>query len=388
LVAAFVLFAALNITGCLPGAAWLPDSSGIIYTGGKEFTQLIHYDVTRNEQKTLVADTKAPTFWPAVSPDGKRIAVAHIHAKEKKGPTTVQVIVYDRGGKEVQRSKMFPWTEKAKGDGIKGSLVQLFWGPQDQGVIVSDAGNNNVGIYDPKMDRLVNLKDAWLLNFAGGPVRPDGAGFLVMHSAESVIKLGGGEPPPADKPPAFSLVGWDGSKRAIKPPALLLDKEALKKETDVNKLIALLSPCIYQSGWEDDVAWVSWNVDRLRYFTKKGEAIIDSVKPLLADDGRVVQLRHKFPGGQAEVQIVSPFGVEKKAGEAKEGLRVEVRKAGQKQAEVLLKNAEFCVPTVSPNGRMLALWCLEQKGKQATEPIKILIIDDKGAVTAKLTVPH
>src|SRR5262249_44661675 len=93
LVAALLLFAALGTAGCLRGAAWHTDSSGIIYTGGKGFTQLLHYDLTRGEQKVLVADTKAPTFWPAVSPDGKRIAVARVEIKEDKGPATVQVII-------------------------------------------------------------------------------------------------------------------------------------------------------------------------------------------------------------------------------------------------------------------------------------------------------
>jgi hypothetical protein len=384
LVVALTLVMALGSAGCLPGAAWLPDSSGIVYTGGKEFTKLIHYDLTRGEQKILVADTRAPTLWPAVSPDGKRIAVAHIATKEKNGPATLQVILYDRGGKEVQRSKVFPWTDKSESRGDKDPPPQLFWGPRDQGVIIGDAGNKNVGIYDPKMDRLVNLKDAWLLNFAGGPVRPDGAGFLVMHGAGEFIDDRGGK---TEKPPAFSLVSWDGSKQAIKPPPLLLDKAALQKEKDLNKLVGLLSPYAYQSGWDDDVAWVRWNVDRLRYFTKKGEAVIDSVKPLVVD-GRVVQLQHKFPGGQAEVRVVSAFDAEKQADRPNGRLRIEVLKAGQEKAEVLLEKARLCVPTVSPNGRMLALWCVGDKMKQAQDPMDILIVNDKGAVVAKLRVPQ
>jgi hypothetical protein len=247
LVAALLLCAVLGIAGCLPGAAWLPDSSGLIYTGGKGFTQLLHYDLTRGQQKVLVADTKAPTFWPAVSPDGKRIAVAHVNIKEDKGPATVQLIIYDRDGKEVQRSKAFPWldkTESQANDKTK-AFPQLFWAPRDQGIIINDAANVNVGIYDAKADRLINLKEGWLLNFLGGPIRPDGAGFLVMHNTKGFLGTSNNN---ADRAPRFALVGWDGKEKAIKPPPLLLDRAALEKEQDLNKLIGLLNPCLYQSG--------------------------------------------------------------------------------------------------------------------------------------------
>jgi hypothetical protein len=131
---------------------------------------------------------------------------------------------------------------------------------------------------------------------------------------------------------------------------------------------------------------VSWNVDRLRYFTKKGEAVIDAVKPVVASDGRVVQLRHKLPGGQAEVRLISKYDADKKSGG--EGVRVEILKAGQQKAEVLLAEAQVCVPTVSPNGRMLALWCLTGTGKKDQERIDIFIVNDKGTVTAKVDVPR
>jgi hypothetical protein len=377
--------ALLGSTGCFPGVAWLPDSSGLIYTSGKGFKQLVHYDLTRGEQKILVADTGAPTFWPAVSPDGKRIAVARIEIKEDKGPATLQVILYGRDGKEVQRSKVFPWTEQTEPRPPKDKsrpYPQLFWAPQGQGIIINDAANTNVGIYDPKTDRLINVKEGWLLSFTGGPVRPDGAGFLVMHNVKGFV----GGPEGGDWKPRFGLVGWDGKEQAIKPPPLLLDEKALKKETDVHKLAALLNPYLYQSGWDGDVASVSWNVDRLRYFTKKGEAVIDSVKPLKADDGRLVQIRHQFPGGQAEVRVVSLHGVDNKA--STEGVRLEVRKPGQRKAEVVLEQADFCLPTPSPNGRLVALWCVSDTRKGGEGRMDILVVDDKGRVTARVQPPR
>jgi hypothetical protein len=386
LAAALALVAALGTTGCVPGAAWLPDSSGILYTTGKEFTRLIHYDLAKKEQRVLVADTGAPTLWPAVSPDGKHVAVARLHVKENKGPATIQVIVYGLDGKEVRRSKVFPWADKTKpgspSDQWPGLPAQLFWGPKDKGILLSD-GANNAGIYDPTEDRLINLKDRWLLTFAGGPVRPDGAGFLVMVNAS-----GFPNPPPNEKlgPPGFRFVDWQGKEKEIKPPALFFDKQALSKEKDLNKLLGLLLPVAYQSGWERDVASVSWNGDRLRYLTGKGEAVLDKIKPLLAADGRLVQMRYTFPNG-TEVRVVSPATPEKLDAGPETG-RVEVLKAGGGRAEVVLREARICVPNVSPSGRMIALWCVsgpEQREKQLRD---ILIIDDKGGVPARLRVPH
>ena len=104
-----LVIACLWITGCVPSVGWLPDSSGIVYTAGKDFNQLILYDLKKGEPQVLVADTGAGTLWPAVSPDGKRIAVAKVIIEPKQKQTRLQVIIYDRQGKEVQRSKTLDW---------------------------------------------------------------------------------------------------------------------------------------------------------------------------------------------------------------------------------------------------------------------------------------
>src|SRR6516164_6830972 len=71
----FVLLTA----GCVPlGMVWLPDSSGFIYPAGKERQQLFFYDAATQKHRLLVADTGAATIIPAVSPDGKQIAVARV----------------------------------------------------------------------------------------------------------------------------------------------------------------------------------------------------------------------------------------------------------------------------------------------------------------------
>ncbi len=65
----------ITLTGCVDGITWLPDSSGFIYTE-EDGVRLMHFDMTKGTAQTLVADTKCQTLWPAVSPDGKRIALA------------------------------------------------------------------------------------------------------------------------------------------------------------------------------------------------------------------------------------------------------------------------------------------------------------------------
>src|SRR5262249_52509859 len=145
------LAAGLASAGCVPGVCWLPDSSGIIYTGGKKYDRLLQYDLAEGKPKVLVADTGAPTLWPAVSPDGRKIAVARVGI-DGKDRATVQVILYGRDGKELKRSKVFPWVETKKGPGElapgkeeKPLAPQLFWAPRGERIVVDLLGCS--GIY-------------------------------------------------------------------------------------------------------------------------------------------------------------------------------------------------------------------------------------------------
>src|SRR5262249_17073923 len=65
LALAFGFAAALLAAGCVPNVCWLPDSSGFVFTGGKEFRQLLLYDVKAKKVRILVDDTGAKTLWPA-----------------------------------------------------------------------------------------------------------------------------------------------------------------------------------------------------------------------------------------------------------------------------------------------------------------------------------
>jgi hypothetical protein len=145
--------------------------------------------------------------------------------------------------------------------------------------------------------------------------------------------------------------------------------------------MALFLPIQFESGWEGDVAQVSYHVDRLRYITKKGEALLDSVQPEMVEGG-MVQSQYRFPGGQAQLRVIALF----KKGDGPESsntVRLEVLKAGKKDPEVIVAAAEYCVPVVAPNGKMVAVSC-RGKGPNNRPQNNLVVVDDKGVAVANL----
>ena len=101
----------LSQSGCWPGIAWLPDSSGFYFTAGQSHEKLMFFDVAAKKTRVVVADTKGHTLWPAVKPDGKEIAVARLLSKQN-GPA-VQLAFFSPHGKELRVSKAFPVETKS-----------------------------------------------------------------------------------------------------------------------------------------------------------------------------------------------------------------------------------------------------------------------------------
>jgi hypothetical protein len=386
LTALLFLLGALSSAGCVPGVAWLPDSSGFIYTSGEHFTKLVHYDVAKGQEHVLVEDTGAGTLWPALRPDGQQIAVAKLTLTKGLKTTKLQIILYSRAGKELNRSKVFDWMELEKpapGDAVSNSglLPQLFWAPQGDKIIIHTSGADQGGytaIYDVKADQLIHAGDAQLLTFGSTPVRPDGAGFLVMKNMHwpSWWEKKPGE---VDPDPRFAFVDWQGKEKALKPPAFLLDADALKKEKDANKIGGLLWPAYYESGWQGDVARVSWNVDRLRYLTGKGEAVLERIKAEKTKDGSLVMRHYPFPGGRTRVRVVVTKWDDQKP-ENSGPARLEVLKAGQQEPQDILEEITPCVLIPAPNGKWLAVWTSMKEKKPKDQPL-IVVIDDQGTVT-------
>src|SRR6202165_2287262 len=121
---------ALAAAGCLPNAAWLPDSTGFVYTGGKNKDALYLYDLEKKEPRVLVEKGAGPA-WPAVSADGKRIAV--VLRKDDGTTVALEAIVFDRDGKEQHHSTKLEWTGHQTVGALDKTAPQAFWVPgQDQ----------------------------------------------------------------------------------------------------------------------------------------------------------------------------------------------------------------------------------------------------------------
>src|SRR5688572_1790358 len=69
--------------GCVLGVGWLPDSTGFVFTTPKG--QLVAYDIATKKQRVVLQDPAAiTTCWAAISPSGKKIALAHLEGTAGK----------------------------------------------------------------------------------------------------------------------------------------------------------------------------------------------------------------------------------------------------------------------------------------------------------------
>src|SRR5260370_39511246 len=91
-------------TGCLPdGVVWTPDGKSLFYTEDRG-TRLVRYDLVKKERHVVAEDTNTQSLWPALSPDGKLIAVARA-VREDDEPGTMQIVLLDLEGEEGKSSK-------------------------------------------------------------------------------------------------------------------------------------------------------------------------------------------------------------------------------------------------------------------------------------------
>lgn len=107
----------LMLSGCVPeNVVWLKDSSGIVYSD-KEGRRLVRYDFAKKATRVIVADTGTETRWPAISPDGRLVAVARIELATTQGSNrhTIrsQVFIYDVDGNLVAQSTIYTRTKTA-----------------------------------------------------------------------------------------------------------------------------------------------------------------------------------------------------------------------------------------------------------------------------------
>lgn len=275
--AIIVMFLLCCLSACNLGVAWLPDSSGFVFTTSAG--HLVHYDAASKKQRVLVTDKAAAvTCWPAVSPDGKKIAVAGLDgAKGEKAK--LRVDLYDLEGKSTHRSPDLEWGE------VKGKdtqfLTQLFWSPDGKKLLVHGMGTSDsaseghvTGLYDLAGKKAVLWKNHVPAIFGATPIRPDGQGFLLS----SVVDNETG---------AYFWVDWKGNKKDIKS-----RKERLEPEGPG------LWPTLGNSRWNGPIARLTTPEGSYAIDTAKLEENQEKVKP--ADfkvKNEYIRMRAELAGG-------------------------------------------------------------------------------------------
>jgi hypothetical protein len=358
LIAAALL--SLAGTGCgspLPGIAWLPDSSGFIYTGGKNYERLIHRDLTASTSSVLVKDTKSNTVWPAVSPDGRRVAVARV-LRESAQTGTLQVVIYDRQGKEVQHSQVFAWPRATLGGRTEATHSQVFWSPQGDKLIVY--GDHMTGLYDVGKDELRKWPERIPQVFENTPIRPDGKGFLVAHLGANI--------PPEGGPLGITFIDWQGREKPI-----VLGKSEQDPERPDGPLLDMRPlPSLFGSRWEGNVAIFTFATSRLRIDSLSGVATFHTVgQAELTIKGAAILQQYEFPQRAAKILVLDD--------------KVVVLVAGEDNPRMVLdERARLMGP--APNKQLVALHTpmCEENGREL--PAKIIVVNNKAEVVARVSV--
>ncbi|HVS36527.1 MAG TPA: hypothetical protein VMS17_13265 [Gemmataceae bacterium] len=365
----FVLTAVLMscCAGCLPNATWLPDSSGFVYTGGKNKDTLYLYNLEKKASRVLVEKGAGPA-WPAVSPNGKRIAVA-LRGTERVGKSLyhafLEVVVFDRDGKELQRSEKMKWKDDTNFDVV---AAQAFWVPgEDKLLLWSDAVT---GFYD-LIAKSHTLLDVNLATYRNTPIRPDGKGFL------AVTKTGG----------PLCFVDWDGKKQDIQPTP--------EDASEGSKLWHLLYyPMMYSSHWDGDTAVVSWDDMRVATDADKLTASLEKIKPETTADGKVIQDQVKLAdGGMVRaVELTKRWGQKHDPDDPYRygRYRVELLKPGANEPKVLMDAAAMFMIQPSPDGKKAVVRYSKSEDAifKTSNPNEDLfyVIDGGGDVTDKIDI--
>jgi hypothetical protein len=372
--------------GCLPNSTWLPDSSGFVYTGGKNKDALHLYDLGKKAPRVLVEKGAGPA-WPAVSPDGRRIAVAL--RRDDGTDVTLEVIVFDRDGKELHRSEKMEWVMHGPSQGRRAA--QVFWVPDQDKLLLENDGLT--GLYDLKMKTVAKL-DVTLTTYGATPIRPDGKGFLALKS--------GGNP---------VLVDWDGREQEIKP----TPGDARRNRGGESPLDGmLLFPMMHSSHWDGSTAVVSWDNVRVTIDADKRTAALEHFKPALSVDKLVVQNEVRLAGGgvvravelEKRYRARSPWAyffllrfdgaaeLTRHSEEAPQGdsdwgrYRIEVVKPGAMEPTVLMDEAGFFLISPSPDGKRAVVHCSKSLGAIFTESKPgqdvLFLIDGDGGTAATI----
>jgi hypothetical protein len=338
----------LMISGCLPArVVWLPDSSGVVFTGD-EYAQVVKYDLNKDVRTVLVDDTNSKTPWPAISQDGRRLAVARVDATTRRGSTKqyrrIELTFYDLAGQEHGHSAAFKSTvaldTPASSTRSFQEEARLDWSGPPTKIVLNEV------IYDCEHDAWTSY-GGQVFPYLDRPVRPDGAGFL------AVIDDG------------LAFVDWDGKARKFA-------GDGFDPETDMDL-------ATYQGmTWDGQVARMKFEKVVLELDT---DTMTHACRPVpkrlrkSLDGSRIV---HQFPNGQAIRVVERSMSRRNLSGPT----ALEIGKPGDANGRIVIDQISFDVRDLaffpSPDGHKVAFV------GQGIDGDLVAIIADSGELLATL----
>jgi hypothetical protein len=289
------------MTGCLPD--WLPNSRHVVLIRGDG--KVVLFDVKDQSQKVLGdAGKSGGAIKPAVSPDGKQIAVCRMaQIVQQQGQIEFQIVIYNLDGKEIHVSAK----ETIKDPRGNKSIVPTgacYWSPDGKHLLVATPFIAAVRVYhlaDNSFERFDEVVTATTIphpNFAilhVSPFTPDSKGFLGLE-----FKL------PSSQPKDLKIYSWGNEQPKIIPIPREV-KDTLRSIGDQPHV--LLPP--------------EWKDGKLIYRLNGTQATVDpaaltitvqqpkDMKPLLKHaETHKVMILYAFPNGNLIQSSKEPRGVE------------------------------------------------------------------------------
>lgn len=218
------------IAGCqVPReAAWLPDSSGLLFTD--EDGAVLRLDAATGKRETIVAEGLTRTRIMAVDPSGKRFAL--VRAMPEAGGDSVEVLFYGLDGKLVQKTEPVRWeAENANPPPATPWQSGAVWSPTGKHLLVWYLGPKDLrfgqcDVESGTVKRLAGITPlVHTLAFGLSPISDDDRGFLASveekpqekpeGKAEEKPQEGPREEPgarPAVPDRAVFFIEWNGRR--------------------------------------------------------------------------------------------------------------------------------------------------------------------------------
>ena len=354
----------LGTAGCSypRNVLWLPDSKEIIFSE-KNGARLVQYALAQKSSKVIVENTNTKTPWPAISPDGKKVAVLKVNSRaQKKDERTVtrdlQVIIYNLDGTESSRSKGFTETVEtapaSKDSEVSLQDGMLAWSSFPDKIVAFSAKSSL--IYDCRKDSWIEVEK--VMPAPTNPICPNGKGFLGVKRDEE------------EQGEKLILVDWEGRIIEFKDPKILKVPEG-------------------------DLVGFSWdkNIARFVFATMIVECDVETMtcsqkKQVLsfpADDG-LIKWSFEFKTGGRRVCVLEAKPQEKDKTPTQwletQIPSKQIRKVLVNKGQAASLNSFSFFP--SPDGEKLAIRFKKLNPESPVDEDAIIVVDNNGEVLASI----